>query len=151
MSDTTSAARRYLEAALPFGQWAAVSRLLGRNHSYIEQYIKRGKPKWLGEADRNKLVEIYGLDPAQLLPPPRSTDLGPAIDRYRASLNVGHKPWVNAKVQREFMGDTRKAELLCAWELLSPDKRAALWGVAMALAQESRLSAVGEDSDPMAA
>ena len=43
MRDPT-AARRYLESVLPLGHWAAASYAIGRDHAYIQQYIRRGAP-----------------------------------------------------------------------------------------------------------
>lgn len=41
--------------------YAALSRLLGRNPSYIQQYIKRGSPRRLSEADRSVLARYFGV------------------------------------------------------------------------------------------
>jgi phage repressor protein C with HTH and peptisase S24 domain len=41
--------------------YAAVSKLLGRNSAYIQQFIKRGSPKKLDELDRVKLAEYFSV------------------------------------------------------------------------------------------
>ena len=41
--------------------YAALSRLLGRNEAYIQQYIKRGSPKHLREEDRRLLASYFGV------------------------------------------------------------------------------------------
>jgi len=46
------------------------SELVGKTHSYIQQYLERGIPKWLPEPIREALVATYGLDAARLRPPP---------------------------------------------------------------------------------
>jgi phage repressor protein C with HTH and peptisase S24 domain len=46
--------------------YAALSRLLGRNAAYIQQYIKRGTPRRLAEDDRRRLAEYFGVDEAVL-------------------------------------------------------------------------------------
>ena len=46
--------------------YAGLSRLLGRNAAYIQQYIKRGSPKRLAEADRRLLARYFGVDEALL-------------------------------------------------------------------------------------
>ena len=46
--------------------YAGLSRLLGRNPAYIQQYIKRGSPKRLAEADRRLLARYFGVDEAML-------------------------------------------------------------------------------------
>ncbi|MEH6756908.1 MAG: S24 family peptidase [Parasphingorhabdus sp.] len=42
--------------------FSALSRMLGKNPAYIQQYIKRGTPKKLDEEDRRKLAEFYAVD-----------------------------------------------------------------------------------------
>lgn len=53
--------------------YGALSRLLGRNAAYIQQYIKRGTPRKLDEADRRTLARYFGVDEA-LLGGPASHD-----------------------------------------------------------------------------
>ena len=50
--------------------YAGLSRLLGRNAAYIQQYIKRGTPKRLAEEDRRLLARYFGVDEALLGAPP---------------------------------------------------------------------------------
>lgn len=45
---------------------ANVSKGLGRNHAYLHQYIFKGKPRFLDEADRISLAESTGLTEDQL-------------------------------------------------------------------------------------
>lgn len=42
--------------------YASISRLLGRNPSYIQQFIKRGSPRKLEDVDRKKLASFFGVD-----------------------------------------------------------------------------------------
>lgn len=46
--------------------YAGLSRLIGRNPAYIQQYIKRGSPRRLGEDDRRLLARYLGVDEAVL-------------------------------------------------------------------------------------
>ncbi len=46
--------------------YGALSRLLGRNAAYIQQYIKRGTPRKLDEGDRRTLALYFGVDEALL-------------------------------------------------------------------------------------
>ena len=46
-----------------------LSRSLGRNDAYLQQYIKRGSPNYLPEEERNKLSKILNIDSADLTPP----------------------------------------------------------------------------------
>src|SRR5690554_230238 len=45
---------------------AALSRMLGRNASYLQQYITKGSPRKLEEADRRRLAQFFGIAEAQL-------------------------------------------------------------------------------------
>ncbi len=42
--------------------FSSLSRMLGKNPAYIQQFIKRGTPKKLDEIDRRKLAEFYAVD-----------------------------------------------------------------------------------------
>ncbi|MET0360400.1 MAG: S24 family peptidase [Sphingobium sp.] len=42
--------------------YGALSALLGRNPAYIQQYVKRGTPRKLDEADRGRIARFLGVD-----------------------------------------------------------------------------------------
>lgn len=42
--------------------YANLSRLLGRNPAYIQQFMRRGTPRQLSEGDRRKLARYFGVD-----------------------------------------------------------------------------------------
>ncbi len=42
--------------------YKGLSDLIGRNPSYIQQYIERGTPKYLAEKDRHILARYYGVN-----------------------------------------------------------------------------------------
>jgi len=46
--------------------YSAISRLLGRNPAYIQQFIKRGTPRKLAEEDRLKLAAYFRVPEEQL-------------------------------------------------------------------------------------
>ena len=46
--------------------YAGLSRLIGRNAAYVQQYVKRGSPKRLAEEDRRVLARYFGVDEALL-------------------------------------------------------------------------------------
>lgn len=50
--------------------YSGISRLLGRNVSYIQQYIRKGSPRYLDEKDRNILARFFGVDERVLGAPP---------------------------------------------------------------------------------
>ncbi|KEO91917.1 transcriptional regulator [Erythrobacter longus] len=45
---------------------ASLSELLGRNTSYLQQFIKKGSPRKLEEGDRRTLAEFFGVDESEL-------------------------------------------------------------------------------------
>lgn len=42
--------------------YAALSRMLGRNVSYLQQYMTKGSPRRLDERDRQMLARFFGVD-----------------------------------------------------------------------------------------
>jgi phage repressor protein C with HTH and peptisase S24 domain len=45
---------------------AALSRLIGRNGTYLQQFITKGSPRRLAESDRRTLAEFFGVSEAEL-------------------------------------------------------------------------------------
>jgi phage repressor protein C with HTH and peptisase S24 domain len=45
---------------------ASLSAMIGRNSSYLQQYITRGSPRKLEEQDRRKLAEFFGVGESEL-------------------------------------------------------------------------------------
>lgn len=59
--------------------YAALSRLIGRNPAYIQQFIRRGSPRRLAEADRRTLARYLAIDEKLLgAPEPMGAPLAPA-------------------------------------------------------------------------
>jgi hypothetical protein len=50
--------------------YSSLSRLLGRNAAYIQQFIKRGSPRMLSEGDRRTLASFFGVAEQVLGGPP---------------------------------------------------------------------------------
>jgi len=46
--------------------FAGLSRMLGRNPAYIQQFVRRGVPRRLGEDERRKLARYFGIAEALL-------------------------------------------------------------------------------------
>jgi phage repressor protein C with HTH and peptisase S24 domain len=74
--------------------YAGLSRLIGRNPAYIQQYIKRGVPRRLAEEDRRKLARYFDVDESVLGGPARAPEPSKdliAIPRFdiRASAGFG--------------------------------------------------------------
>lgn len=73
--------------------YASLSRLIGRNAAYIQQFIKRGTPRRLCEEDRRTLAAYFGVKEAMLGGPDADEGKGsvisvPVID-VRASAGFG--------------------------------------------------------------
>jgi hypothetical protein len=72
--------------------YTSISRLLGRNAAYIQQYIKRGTPLVLREDDRAVLARYFGVDESVLGGPKgRTTNIGnlEKIPSYAIAASAG--------------------------------------------------------------
>ena len=67
-SDANSDPRAVLEKLVRDGNedYASLSRFIGRNAAYVQQFIRRGVPKKLDEADRRKLARYFRVDESVL-------------------------------------------------------------------------------------
>lgn len=45
---------------------SALSRLIGRNNSYLQQYVRKGSPRKLEEEDRHVLAQFFGVSESVL-------------------------------------------------------------------------------------
>ena len=58
---------RLLELARQQGtSLSALSELIGRNTTYLQQFIRKGSPRKLEESDRRTLAQFFGIDESQL-------------------------------------------------------------------------------------
>lgn len=92
--------------------YAQVSLALGKNIAYIQQFIKNGSPRRLGEVERQKLAQILRVDEQELTDLPlKSTGNGAAINPEVLSLVIENiESWlVNRKAS---MSPHDKAELI---------------------------------------
>ncbi len=69
------------ESSTTYGE---LSRLLGRNPAYIQQFVKRGSPRKLDEEDRRTLARFFGVDEEMLGAPDRSGSVPDQSDRESA-------------------------------------------------------------------
>jgi repressor LexA len=67
--------------------YAALSRMIGRNEAYLQQFIKRGTPRSLAERDRRLLAAFLRVDEEVLGGPPRAAP--PAIRRLDLAASAG--------------------------------------------------------------
>lgn len=69
--------------------YASLSRLIGRNPAYVQQYIRRGVPKRLQEQDRRLLARYFGVSEARLGGPGEETVSRVRISMMEARLAAG--------------------------------------------------------------
>lgn len=71
--------------------YASLSRMLGRNPTYVQQFVKRGVPRRLSEDDRRKLARHFGIaerllggpdEPTAIRNLPQRSDLAAGLPDY---------------------------------------------------------------------
>jgi repressor LexA len=67
---------------------AALSRMIGRNPAYLQQFVKRGTPRRLDEAARRHLAAFFGVDESMLGGLARDMDMV-AVPRIDAQASAG--------------------------------------------------------------
>lgn len=115
---------------------AAASRRIGRNHAYLQQYVRRGSPRYLSERDRHLLARILSL---------------PA----RESIAMAPEPARMTLAERPLAEPPALIRIACPWTAASPLAEPGFLldaGVARALAGQrtDSLAAMLADSDAMA-
>lgn len=92
---------RLLELAQARGvSLAALSELLGRNPSYLQQFIRKGSPRKLEEQDRAKLAQFFGVGEEELrdvkdnsyIAPLKPRESGAWVDVPRLDLGAAAGP-----------------------------------------------------------
>lgn len=93
MSD---ARQRLLELARDRGaSLAGLSQLIGRNPTYLQQFVRKGSPRKLEEEDRRTLAEFFGVAEAELGAPEGksyASATGDWIEVPRLSLDASAGP-----------------------------------------------------------
>ena len=93
MSD---ARQRLLELARDRGaSLAGLSQLIGRNSTYLQQFVRKGSPRKLEEEDRRTLAEFFGVGEAELGAPEGksyASATGDWIEVPRLSLDASAGP-----------------------------------------------------------
>src|SRR3954467_5910593 len=72
--------------------FAGLSRMLGRNPAYIQQYVRRGVPKRLKEEERRKLARYFSVSEALLGGPAHTADAADgliAVNRTAVRASAG--------------------------------------------------------------
>ena len=103
--------------------FAGLSRMLGRNPAYIQQFVRRGVPKRLKEEERRKLARYFSISEAVLGGPPeepRSPDQLISIRRHPVFASAGPGAIVNEGVGKPYFGFDER--WLKALTMTSPER-----------------------------
>ncbi len=92
--------------------YAQVSLAIGKNIAYIQQFIKNGSPRRLGEVERHKLAQILRVDEQELTDLPlKSTGGANAVNAEVLSLVIENiENWLSNR--NATMSPHDKAELI---------------------------------------
>lgn len=117
------------------GKWRAASLSIGRDAGYLSQYIRRGSPLWLSEADREALVALYRVDGSRLRPPLRK------LSRHKSSgESPGERQQITAETLRKILEEPGILELFEVWIRIDSEQDKHL-----ALRMLERLARTSED------
>jgi phage repressor protein C with HTH and peptisase S24 domain len=87
--------------------FAGLSRMLGRNPAYIQQFVRRGVPKRLKEEERRKLSRYFGIPEALLGGPaeePRQPGALIDVKRHPVRASAGPGAIVNEGMGKPYFG-----------------------------------------------
>lgn len=102
--DSSAQRQALADAAATRGEsLAALSRLIGRNAAYLQQFVARGTPRLLAEADRRKLARYLGIADAALGGPLAEGMI--AVARVDAGASAGPGRAVEAERRSEMLLD----------------------------------------------
>jgi phage repressor protein C with HTH and peptisase S24 domain len=98
--------------------FAGLSRMLGRNPAYIQQFVRRGVPKRWKEEERRKLARYFAISEALLGGPaeePRDPDALVSIKRHPVRASAGPGAIVSEGLGKPYFGfDERWLKALTA-------------------------------------
>ena len=115
--------------------FAGLSRMLGRNPAYIQQFVRRGVPKRLKEEERRKLARYFSVPEALLGGPPEADTSATglvSIERHPVSVSAGPGAVVTEELGKPYFAF---------------DER---WLKALTASEPSKLSIVRVEGDSMA-
>ena len=115
--------------------FAGLSRMLGRNAAYIQQFVRRGVPKRLKEEERRKLARYFSVPESLLGGPPDSEQAHGALvslKRHPVSVSAGPGAIVTEELGKPYFAF---------------DER---WLKALTASQPTQLSIVRVEGDSMA-
>jgi phage repressor protein C with HTH and peptisase S24 domain len=86
--------------------FAGLSRMLGRNPAYIQQFVRRGVPKRLKEEERRKLARYFSVPEAVLGGPPEQEnriDGLVSVKRHAVAASAGPGALVGDELGRPYL------------------------------------------------
>jgi phage repressor protein C with HTH and peptisase S24 domain len=87
--------------------FAGLSRMLGRNAAYIQQYVRRGVPKRLKEEERRKLARYFNISESLLGGPPDNVVAANGlvtVQRHPVSVSAGPGAIVTEELGKPYFG-----------------------------------------------
>jgi phage repressor protein C with HTH and peptisase S24 domain len=96
---STDPRRKLLELAEERGvPLSRLSRLIGKNDAYLQQFVRRGSPRKLEETDRGMLARFFGVDESDLGAPRDNSYMLAAgwVDVPRLALGASAGPGTHA-------------------------------------------------------
>jgi len=115
--------------------FAGLSRMLGRNPAYIQQFVRRGVPKRLKEEERRKLARYFSVPETLLGGPPQEEQPAKglvSVKRHPVTVSAGPGAVVIEEIGKPYFAF---------------DER---WLKALTASQPSKLSIVRVEGDSMA-
>lgn len=91
--------------------FAGLSRMLGRNPAYIQQYVRRGVPKRLGEDERRKLARYFNISEALLGGPPEQASRPNglvSVSQHPVRASAGPGAIVSEELGKPYFGFDRR-------------------------------------------
>ena len=86
-TDPRAALRAFADAS--GASLSALSRMLGRNVAYLQQYVARGSPQRLPERERRLLAEYFGVAESMLGAPPAAPSPTVSVPRLAIAASAG--------------------------------------------------------------
>ena len=127
---------------------ASLSEMLGRNPSYLQQFIRKNSPRKLEEGDRRMLAEFFGIAESELRNDPSSAkekSLSSALTAPRTAPDVAHY----VDIPRLAIGASAGPGALAAGEAAFDNFRFSRRWLAQQGLEASRLSAIRVEGDSM--
>ncbi|WP_374530267.1 helix-turn-helix transcriptional regulator [Novosphingobium sp.] len=71
---------------------SGLSELIGRNSTYLQQFVRKGSPRKLEETDRRTLARFFGVDESELGAPEENSSVGTVTPKRGEWVDVPRLP-----------------------------------------------------------